>query len=371
MPRIVSVHVYALVQAQPDYSWSPVMPDVLNTDTIVRITDDEGCVGVGAVCTFTEYGVDRSVLEQIRPIAINLLAEDDPAPQAFWAKMQMRRPGVSAMAIAAVDMALWDLEARRAGQPLYHYLGGTRSFIEAYASVPILDTPDDFIALIADERAQGFNTFKFHYKSVAAPDIALIHAVAEAHGGQCRFMFDAENLYDLEAGIAVAEATSQHDFIWLEAPFDDYDWASYRALKDITTTPLIPAGNSVIEARHMAQAIDAKCWDILRIDAATAGGITPALTIFQHAQDAGLNVELQSWGSSLSTAANLHLGLAHGHCQYFEIPVPRRDFTVPGAGQFEINEKSQVMAPTGAGIGLELNWPEIAAAASASSHYDD
>ena len=86
----------------------------------------------------------------------------------------------------------------------------------------------------------------------------------------------------------------EQGFIWLEAPFDDHDWESYCALKCSTSLPIILAGNSVVDLAHLQQAIAADCWSALRIDAATAGGITPAMAIFAIATKSELNVELQS-----------------------------------------------------------------------------
>lgn len=369
MTRIVNVQIYAVAQAKPEFSWSPVMPEVLNTDTIVRLTDENGQEGFSSVCTFTEFGADNSVLESLRPIALNLLQAGATTPEEFWHRMQMRRPGVSQHAIAAVDIALWDLIAKQKGQPLYQLLGGTRHRIPAYASVPILDGPDDYIALIEQLRQTGFSIFKFHYKSIAEPDIDLIKAVSDAHGEDCQFMFDAENLYDLQSAKDVADIMAEHGHIWLEAPFDDHDWASYKSLRNHACIPIIPAGNSVVDKAHLKQALDTDCWDAIRIDAATAGGISPSLEIFNLAKDHGLNLELQSWGSSISTAANLHLALAHNNSTYFEIPVPRSDFTVPGTSIFDMTLNSEVIAPTLPGIGINVNWDTARSAASSFVEY--
>ena len=369
MALIDKVQVYSVVQQPPEYSWSPVMPEVLNTDTIVKLTDEHGHVGVGTVCTFTEFGVDKSVLESIRPMATNLLRKQPSSPQEFWQAMQMRRPGVSNAAIAAMDIALWDLKAQQAHKPLFQYLGGTKVSIESYASVPILDEPNAYIQLIHELRQTGFSIFKFHYKSIAVEDIKLIDAVSREHGNSCRFMFDAENLYDLEAACKVADAMADRDYIWLEAPFDDHDWSTYSHLKETARIPIIPAGNSVVDYAHLKQALTANCWDILRIDAATAGGITPALKIFELAKTNNLNVELQSWGSSLSTAANLHLALAHENSQFFEVPVPRQDFNVMGSSNFIVHKDGYINAPINNGIGLSVNWEEIERQASACAEY--
>ena len=359
MSQIVRVDLYTIVQQTPEYSWSPVMPDVLNTDTIIRLTDSDGFEGIGSVCTFTEYGVDKSVMESIRPLAIRLLRQKNPAPETYWQEMTMRRPGVTNSAIAAIDFALWDLEAKKQNMPLHKLLGGTKTSIPAYASVPILNNPAEYVDLISELKRSGFSIFKFHYKSEAAADIALIEAVCDAHGHDCQFMFDAENLYGQKEAEQVAEYMSSRDFIWLEAPFDDHDWKAYHKLRQKTPVQIIPAGNSVVDNSHITQAIEANCWDAIRIDATSAGGITPALQIFDQSLLAGLNVECQSWGSSISTAANLHLAIAKQNSDYFEIPVPREDFLVPGTSQFELTMSGKIIAPNAEGIGISVDWPVI------------
>ena len=369
MAEIIDISLAAVVQEKPEYSWSPLMPEVLNTDTLVRVRDAEGDEGVSSVCTFTEYGPDHSVVESLRSLSLGLLRAGDLSAEAHWAWMQGRRPGVSDVAIAALDIALWDLAARKAGQPLHRFLGGTREEIPVYASMPIMDGPDDYIAMIADLAGQGIRGFKFHYKSVPAIDAALIEAVAAAFEGQgLSFMFDAEGQYDGPGAAHVAALMAEHGFVWLEAPFDDHDWAAYGALKDAVDLQIIPAGNSVVAESHIARAIEDGCWSALRLDTATAGGITPVRRMFEKARAAGLNLELQSWGSSISTAANLQLALAHENSTTFEVPVPRGDFIVPGCAAFEIVEGC-VRAPHAPGLGLTVDWDRVEKASSLTRKY--
>jgi len=93
------------------------MPKVLNTDTIMRLTDDGGQDGITSVCTFTEHGVDNSVLELMQPLLIGLLGQKPQSLQDRWARMQQRRPRVSNTAIAGLDIAMWDLAAKRQALP--------------------------------------------------------------------------------------------------------------------------------------------------------------------------------------------------------------------------------------------------------------
>ncbi|MEL6689540.1 MAG: enolase C-terminal domain-like protein [Pseudomonadota bacterium] len=369
MAKIVDISLAAVVQEKPEYSWSPLMPEVLNTDTLVRVRDADGYEGFSSVCTFTEYGPDHSVVEGMRSLCLGLLKAGDLSAEEHWTWMQGRRPGVSDVAIAGLDIALWDLAARRAGQPLHRLLGGTRDAIPVYASMPIMDGPDDYIAMITDLAGQGIRGFKFHYKSVPDIDAALIEAVAAAFSGQgLEFMFDAEGQYDAPGAAKVAKLMAEHGFVWLEAPFDDHDWAAYLALKDSVDLDIIPAGNSVVAESHLDRAIEAGCWSALRLDTATASGITPVRRIFEKARAAGLNLELQSWGSSISTAANLQLALAFENSSTFEVPVPRSDFAVPGCSAFEIIDGT-VAAPTKPGLGLEVDWEQVKKASSLVRKY--
>ena len=370
MNTITHIDIFAIAQDTPDYSWSPVMPDVLNTDTLVRVTDSAGNEGVGCVCTFTEYGVDKTIIESLRPLVLGLLSSDTLAPKQMWQRGHYRRPGVTNTALAALDFALWDLEAKTKNMPLYQLLGGAKSSIETYASVPILAGPEAYISMIEALQKTGFSRFKFHYKSQASPDLALIEAVATRFSERCEFMFDAENLYNLEEAIAVGRLMQAHEFLWLEAPFDDHDWASYQRLQEAIDLPIIPAGNSVVDHSHIAQALQANCWDHLRLDAATAGGITPMMGIVALAKSHQKRLELQSWGSSLATAANLHLALAHDNSHYFEIPVPRSDFTIKGCADYPLTPEGMILAPDSPGIGLSLDWDVISQTADAHHRYD-
>ena len=363
--QITRIRVYTVVQKPPEFSWSPIMPKVLNTDTIVRLTDDSGQDGISSVCTFTEHGVDNSVLESMRPLLIGLLEQKPQSLKDQWAWMQQRRPGVSNTAIAGLDIAMWDLVAKRQALPLYKLLGGERHSIRAYASIPVMEQASQYIELINTLRQTGFSIFKFHYKSIAEADISLMRDVYHVFKDQgCQFMFDAEGHYEAQGAAKVAAVMEEQGFIWLEAPFDDHDWASYRALKRSTSVPIIPAGNSVVDLAHVQQAIAADCWSALRIDAATAGGISPAMAIFAMAAKSELNVELQSWGSSLSTAANLHLALANANSHYFEVPVPIDDFLIQGVDHFQLDSNGHVSAPKKAGLGLDVDWSIIEATSS-------
>jgi L-alanine-DL-glutamate epimerase-like enolase superfamily enzyme len=98
------------------------------------------------------------------------------------------------------------------------------------------------------------------------------------------------------------------------------------------------------------------CWTNLRVDTTVAGGVTPMQKIMAIAESNGKNVEIQSWGYTLTQAANLHLMLAHRNCQYFEQPVPYGPFEYGSLDVIRTDKDGYVHAPEGLGLGIRTDW---------------
>ncbi|MFY0309975.1 mandelate racemase/muconate lactonizing enzyme family protein [Leisingera sp. D0M16] len=358
--RIERIQVYVVDTGVPRFSWSPTMPGLLTTNTIARVTTSDGIEGAGGVFSCTENDFDRAVAEGMRPLLKGLLGRAALRRESIWKWMQLRNLSVPNTAIAGLDIAMWDLAAKRANMPLYMFLGGARDRVKAYASTQVLDGPGDYAGLIEELREQGFSAFKFHYKCEPEADLEMMRLVhKEFHGQGLDFMFDADAYYTHKSALRVAREMSDMGFVWLEAPFPDHDLDGYRELRRRTDMTILPAGNSIVELANIAHAMRHDCWDRVRIDATTAGGLTPARKVLSLAEANGYNVEFQSWGCALSMAANLHLMLSNENCDYFEMPVPYSEFQVDALGRIEVDADGYVNAPTGAGLGLELDWDEI------------
>ena len=143
----------------------------------------------------------------------------------------------------------------------------------------------------------------------------------------------------------------------------DRNLADYAALKSRTGVPVLPAGITIADEVDIANALQTDAWSAIRCDTASSGGITPMRRIASLAESHGMKFELQSWGSSLSTAANFHLTLATPHSSYFEVPVPRQDFDIPGVTRLHVDDAGDALAPAGHGLGLDVNWDELEAGA--------
>ena len=157
---------------------------------------------------------------------------------------------------AALDIALWDLVARRADVPLYQLLGGARTRLPAYASTPLLADARAYVEFVAEVYAQGFRAVKFHAWCEPDRDLEMLRAVHEAHGDKdIAFMHDAEQRYDHHAALRVARELDELGFAWLEAPLPDQDLDGYPDLRRRVGVPILPAGNTVLDIQQVGQAL--------------------------------------------------------------------------------------------------------------------
>jgi L-alanine-DL-glutamate epimerase-like enolase superfamily enzyme len=121
---------------------------------------------------------------------------------------------------------------------------------------------------------------------------------------------------------------------------------------------IIPAGYNIYSPAFIRRGIKTDAWDAARFDATVVGGITQALRLLMIANEASLPVEIQSWGYSLTQAANLHLMLANERTQYFEAPMPKDAFEF-GMKNGNLLDRGRVFAPKGPGLGLEIDWDRL------------
>ena len=357
---IERIRVYAIQYGLKEYSWSAWMPEMTNTDTLVRLETKDGQTGIGAVSSCSERDIDLSIAYNMKPLLRGLLGKDGLQVEENWQWMAQRRPYVHNSAIAALDIAMWDLLAKQNDLPLSSLLGGKLDVLQAYASIPVLENPTANVEFIHQLAQAGFAAFKFHNACVPDPDIKLIKTIArEFQEQQFGFMFDAECGYDLPGALQVAEYMQGTGFIWLEAPFPDRHYSDYRALCQSTKLQILPAGLSVVEPEELAVMLPTGCWSTARVDLAMSGGITPILKITNITTALGLGLELVAWSSPISTAATLQVSLGTGCGEYFEIAVPQQDFLIPSSQPLQVNPSGKVSGSSKTGLGVDLDWQEL------------
>ena len=360
--RIVGVEIHAVGTDDTDaryYGGSEVWKQINN---ILRITTADGFEGISGVVSEYNGEFREEHLLELQSVANNLLALKSLDPVEVGMMFERTRPDMSDASRSSIDIALWDLASRRANRPLYELLGAKRDSIEPYASLPFYDSLPEYIEAVKEYAKLGYMTFKFHVWGQVEEDSKLVKLIQQTFADSpYRFMIDLEEAYNFEDALRLGEEMDERLFVWLEGPIDDQLLVQYKELKNKLALPIIPAGYNIYSAEFIREGIKTESWDAGRFDATTIGGISKALELLMIANDAGLSIEIQSWGHSLAQATNLHLMLANQRTRYFEASMPKEAYEF-GMMNGNLLDKGLVVAPDGPGLGIEVDWDTLSMA---------
>jgi L-alanine-DL-glutamate epimerase-like enolase superfamily enzyme len=358
VPRIAWIEVRALGPDVERFRYTSFQDEVYTTTTLVKVTDDGGTAGYGAYDSDSYGDWDRSPLETLRTIVPGLTGADPDDHDAI--ATMLSEDGTSPFPPAVrstIDIACWDLAARRANEPLHILLGGDpgTTSLPAYASLPTFDDPGAYLEAIEGYVAQGFTAIKVHAWGVPARDADLLRAVRTRFGSLI-LMHDAEGRYDAEGAGLVARACADVGARWFEAPLPDFDLDGYRRLRaDVPDVPILAAGDAIWDERLLTDALRDPPWDAVRFDVSFVGGFTPTRALMSVAERAGMDVELISYGHTVIQASNLHAALAFGRTSFFEQAVPPEPFEHGVVEPIRTGLDGTATVPAGPGLGIEVD----------------
>ena len=250
---------------------------------VVEIESDDGHVGIGFCYAGNNAGslVSSAVIELLGP---RLKGQDPFRTEGIWNDMYQDsllhgRTGSVMRALSALDIALWDRNAKASGLPLWRMLGGFYTGdVPAYASGGYyLDgkTSEMLGNELSNYVKQGFAAVKIKVGRLSLREEASrLQAAREAIGDGVHLMLDANNAWhDLESALAFARMAESFHPYWLEEPFSPDDMVNHAALSQRTT---IPIATGEIEAGRwrFLDILQKGAAMILQPDAAVCGGIT-------------------------------------------------------------------------------------------------
>ena len=361
--KIDRVEVLAVAPQVQRFTWSHDLPEQYMTNTLVRIYTDSGLEGVGGVSNYTSHDFDRYTAETLRHLIPALVGSDPLRREEIWNRLWSRVFPLTPGALAAVDIALWDLLGKQAGLPVYQLLGGSRNRIPAYASTPLFEDIDAYLRFVEQMAEQGFHAVKFHCWCLPEKDRQLVRAVRQAFpDDQIAFMLDVENNYDWQSALEMAQELEDLGFEWFEAPLMDYDREGYRRLTARVNVPIVPSGNWIQDLSAYAAALQSDCWSRARTDLTVCGGFTPAQKYMALVASAGMKCEIMSWGNTMISSANLHLNLGCGLSSYYEQPVPYEPYEYGMCDVIRPGADGYVELPQAPGLGCQIDWDAMNAA---------
>ncbi len=261
---------------------------------LVEVETDDGLAGWGeAWCNFPTVGAEhraRLLGSVFAPLLEGVVA-DDPAAifrtlteRTAVLAIQSGEPGPIAQCIAAIDIALWDLAAQRAGQPLWRMLGGGDPAIRVYASGLNPEEPEKLAALRRDE---GHVAFKLKVGFGTLRDGANLRALRLALGDRVRLMVDANQAWSFPEAREMAGRLEPFGLDWLEEPLRaDAPMADWVALARASRIPLAAGENMAGDAAFDA-AMACGAFAVLQPDIAKWGGLSAGLPVARRILAAG------------------------------------------------------------------------------------
>ncbi|MEU8103509.1 mandelate racemase/muconate lactonizing enzyme family protein [Nonomuraea muscovyensis] len=281
MIRDLSVSARTAALPRP---WGPDVPS--NHVVVVTITLDDGRTGTGFSWTpqIGARAVQALLENDIREAVIGL----DPHPEVVWDRLwrHLREAGpggITTVALAGVDLALWDLRCGDRG--LVDVLGRRRDTVPVYGSGVNLHYPlDELVAQAERWKAAGYPAVKM---KVGRPDlredVERVAAVREVVGPDTLLMIDANQRWDLHRARRAVDALAPYGLHWLEEPLPADDVAAHVELRRSVDVP-IAVGENVYTVYGFRDLLTAGACDVVQPNVVRVGGLTPFLRITELAR---------------------------------------------------------------------------------------
>jgi L-alanine-DL-glutamate epimerase-like enolase superfamily enzyme len=283
---------------------------------------------------------------------------DAMAPQAAWAAMvaatrNLGRPGDTSMAIAAVDVALWDLKARLLGMPLCVLLGQFHDSVPVYGSGGFTSySAEQLTDQLGGWAEQGIPRVKMKVGSVPDEDVARVCTARAAIGPDTELFVDANGAYSVKQAISLAEQfAAEAGVTWLEEPVSSDDLEGLRFVRErVPATIDVAAGEYGYDAGYFERMLGAGAVDVLQADITRCAGVTELLRV-----DGLCRARHRPLSLHCGPAIHLHPGVALEqlrHLEYFHDHVRIEHLLFDGV----IEPRGGALYPDldRPGIGLEL-----------------
>jgi len=341
--RVPVAHPYVAAGRTVDANWH----------VLARVTTSDGVEGLGYI-VYPRPDLMTAICHAARELGEHLIGMSVLEPEAAWERLARRGDwvgpgGLLHCALCPLDVAVWDAAGKTMGQPLHRLLGGYRDRLPTYASDGLWYslTSDELAASAKRHVDAGFGAVKLRLGREAEPELEArrVRAVREAVGPDVRIMVDATESWSLAQARRTGRVLQDAGIAWLEDPVHHQDVAGLAELRRRLEVP-IAAGEHLYHLDAFRQLLEAQAVDVLILDLARVGGMTPWRKIAALAQAYRVPV-----CGHVVPEIQVHLLCAIPNAHLVEY-VPRSAGILRSMPRLE---RGELVAPDGPGLGLELN----------------
>ena len=355
--RAIGVSVYRAPVDTPVQTSFGTLRD--RAAVLVRVTDDSGLEGWGEIwCNFPTVGAEhraRLLSETVAPLVLSRSWSSPPECHEELTRtlrvlaIQSGEAGPIAQVLAGLDIALWDLVAKRAGLPLWRLLGGRSHQVAVYASGL---NPTDPERLAEAKAAEGYGAFKLKVGFGAERDLGNLANLRRSVGDVATLMVDANQAWTVGEARVMADRLSPFRPLWLEEPIAaDEPLARWRELAETSKISLAAGEN--LRGQEFSDFLAAGVLKVIQPDVAKWGGFSGCLPLGKVAAEAGAWLCPHWLGAGVGLLATLHLKAAIGGEGFAEVdanPNPLRNLL---AGDLPVVRQGGMSLSERAGLGAE------------------
>jgi len=305
---------------------SPEADGTLSWDaTTIVVVHASGGGERGLGYTYADVSTAKLIESKLGAVVLGLDALDPPTA---WASMvhairNLGRPGIASMAIAAVDVALWDLKARLLELPLCKLLGMAHARVPIYGSGGFTSySLRELQEQLAGWAAIGIPRMKMKVGSCPSEDPMRVRAARDAVGPKAALFVDANGAYERKQALEMAaRLRDAADVSWFEEPVSSDDLDGLRLIRDRAPDGMaIAAGEYGYDAPYFARMLDASAVDVLQADVTRCAGITELLRVDALCRARSMPISLHCRPSihmhpALALTQLIHLEYFHDHAR--------------------------------------------------------
>jgi L-alanine-DL-glutamate epimerase-like enolase superfamily enzyme len=361
--KIREIRAAGLRGATPQGGWDEELRPDDCVHTLIAVVTDGGPIGLGSA--FTSEALVRAALALLEPLyrGENALEPERVSEKLHQNTFWMGRGGSVTHTISGIDIALWDLLGKAAGQPVGRLLGGRyRERVRPYASL-LMQEPVPLAEHLSGLREQGFRAFKIGWgpfgRVSRALDEAIVRAAREAVGPESLLMVDAGGSdafwqQGYKWAMRTAQMLADYQVTWFEEPLKPDALQDYVHLRRNSPVPI--AGGEVLTRRQSFQPwLEAGAFDVVQPDVTKVGGISEERRIAWMAQEHGVRFIPHGWNTAVGLAADLQLASALADTDLVEYLTGSPYVDEIAAGGWHLDADGLLPIPAVPGLGVEID----------------